>query len=108
MRVLVLALLVAWALEAGAYLSPIAVVASRNGKLLYVAEAGAGQVAVLDPASGAVTARIPLPGRPTGLALSPDGARLFVTDASQQGNLYIVATAGAAGSYKRIIGCHSR
>jgi len=104
MRVAILALLAAWMLEAGAYLSPIAVVASRDGKLLYVAEAGAGQVAVVDLATGSVSARIPLEGSPTGLALSPDGARLFVTDASPRGKVYIVATAGATPVGSIVVG----
>ncbi len=70
---------------AAEYLSPSAVVADKSGKNLYVAEATARQVAVVEPASGKVIGTIGLSGRPSGLALSPDGKRLFVTLAEPTG-----------------------
>ena len=59
--------------------SPCALAATRDGKTLYVAEHATRQVAVLDTASGRVTATVPLPGPPTGVVLGPKGSRLYVT-----------------------------
>lgn len=75
-----------------AYLSPVAVVASKDGKALYVAEATANQVAVFDTARGTVTDTVGLGDSPSGLALSLDGARLYVTVASPEGRVHVVNT----------------
>ena len=53
-----------------AYLSPLAMVADPQGKLLYIAEFTARQIAVFETASERVRRTIPLPDRPSGLALS--------------------------------------
>ena len=60
-------------------LSPVAVAASADGKTLYVAEATANRVAVVDPMAGKATSQVALPTAPNGLALSSDGKRLFVS-----------------------------
>ena len=78
------------AAEAAAYLGPTAVVASQDGKSLLVANTDAKQVAVVDIAGGKVTKSIPVPAEPTGLALSPDGATLYVTCAAPQGTVCVV------------------
>lgn len=72
------------------YLSPVALAADKEGKTLYVAEATAHQVAVLDLASGKVTATVKVSGEPGGLALAPDGATLYVAIASPEGAIDVV------------------
>lgn len=73
------------------YLSPSAVCAGKDGAVVYVAESGAKQVAVFDVAKGAVTGTFAVPEPPSGLALSADGATLFVTGASPEGNVHLVS-----------------
>ncbi|MEI6782511.1 MAG: c-type cytochrome [Verrucomicrobiota bacterium] len=92
-----IACLAAWPTRASSistptYLSPAALAATADGKLVFVACATANEVAVFDVASGGVTRRIPVPGSPSGLALSPDGARLYVTCAAPQSSVRVVET----------------
>ena len=72
------------------YLSPLALCAGKDGGVLYVAESTGKQVAVLDLGKGVVTGTISVPEPPSGLALSPDGSRLYITGASPGGNVHIV------------------
>jgi YVTN family beta-propeller protein len=72
------------------YLSPSAIVADSDGKTLYIAEETANQAAVFDVAGGKVKKVISLPGRPSGLALTPDGKTLYVTIAAAEGSVQIV------------------
>jgi len=72
------------------YLSPLALVADNQGKMLYVAEATAKQVAVFNIAAGKVTKVISLPGQPSGLALAPDGQTLYVTAGVANGGVHVV------------------
>jgi len=72
------------------YLGPIDVVASADGKSLFVVNADAKQIAVVDPAGGKVSKSIAMPAQPTGLVLSPDGATLYVTCAAPQGSVCVV------------------
>jgi YVTN family beta-propeller protein len=74
------------------YLSPLALVADNQGKILYVAEATAKQIAVFDIAAGKVTKVISLPDQPSGLALAPDGSRLYVTAAVPKGRIHVLNT----------------
>jgi len=83
------------------YLSPIAVIADKAGKTLYVAEATGHQIGVVDVASGKVTKNLPLPGEARGLTLSPDGKRLVAAAGVPDGKLVIFDTNPAAG-YKQI------
>ncbi len=76
------------------YLSPVALVADQAGKTLYVAEATAKQVAVLDVAGGKVTKNLALPAAATGLALSPDGKRLYVTCGVADGSVVVIDLPG--------------
>jgi len=71
--------------EAAAYLGPKAVAASQDGKTLYVVNADAKQIGVVEVGSGKVTRSISMPAKPTGLVLSPDGATLYVTCADPEG-----------------------
>ena len=73
------------------YLSPLALVADNEGKMLYVAEATAKQVAVFNIAASKVTKVISLPGQPSGLAVSPDGLLVYVTAGGPEGQVYVVA-----------------
>ena len=61
------------------YRSPISLVTDREGTTLYIAEATARQVAVLDIADNRVRDTIPLNDNPSGLVLSRDGSKLYVT-----------------------------
>jgi len=76
--------------ETGAYLSPISVVAGGDGKVLYVAEATADQVAVFNIASGKVTKAISVADNPVGLAISADGSELYVTSAVPAGKVQVI------------------
>ena len=81
------------AAEAGKYVGPTDVVASPDGKRLFVVAADAGQVMVVDVAGGNVTKTIACPTRPTGLAVAADGATLYVTCTGVQGTVCIVDVA---------------
>ncbi|MFH1884367.1 MAG: c-type cytochrome [Planctomycetota bacterium] len=72
------------------YLSPAALVADNQSKTLYIAQATAKQVAVFNIAAGKVTKAFSLPGNPSGLALSADRSRLYVTCALTKGRVKVV------------------
>jgi YVTN family beta-propeller protein len=76
----------------GQWLSPH-VLAGGNGNVLYVAAATSKKVIVFDPVSEQVVGEIPLPCLPSGMALSSDARRLYVTAASPSGEVYGVDTA---------------
>ncbi len=75
----------------GQWLSPH-VLAGGKGNVLYVAAATSKKVIVFDPASEKVVGEIPLPCLPSGMVLSPDALRLYVTGASPGGEVYRVDT----------------
>lgn len=77
-------------------LSPLAMVPSGDGALLYVAQATARQVAVYDLAAKRVAKVISfeVAGDLTGLALSPDGQTLAVTVAGPKGEILLQPTVG--------------
>jgi DNA-binding beta-propeller fold protein YncE len=74
-------------------LSPVALVASPDGRTLFVACATANRVLEFDVARGQVTRTVAVPLPPTGLALSADGARLFVTCAAPESQVCVVDVA---------------
>ncbi len=78
------------AAEAGKYVGPIDVVASPDGKSLFVVAADASQILVVDVAGGNVAKAIACPAEPTGLAVAADGAKLYVTCAGVKGTVCIV------------------
>ena len=80
------------------YLSPLDVVADGSGKTLYIAEKTAGQIAVLDIGSMKVTKTISIPAQPTGLALAPDGSKLYVTGDGSDGRVFVVNTSTGKAS----------
>jgi DNA-binding beta-propeller fold protein YncE/mono/diheme cytochrome c family protein len=69
------------------YLSPIAMVADKAGKTIYIAQATAGQIAVFDVATRNVTANIDIGLPVSGVAISPDGTTLYVTAGGAEGKL---------------------
>ncbi|MFQ6035164.1 MAG: beta-propeller fold lactonase family protein [Sedimentisphaerales bacterium] len=70
--------------------SPVALVADKQGKTLYVAESTANQVAVFDIDAGRVTKEYCLPDSPSGLALAPNGLYLYVTSGADEGRVHVV------------------
>jgi DNA-binding beta-propeller fold protein YncE len=79
---------------AGAPVAPTAMVASADGRTLFVAGAMARAVWVLNP-QGVVQHKIAVPAAPSGLALSPDGSRLAVTCAAPQSVVCLIDVARA-------------
>jgi len=77
------------------YLSPTALVADSQGETIYIAEATANQIAVFDTKTAKVKATISLPAEPTGLALTGDGATLYVTCGGQKGCVCVIDTRNA-------------
>ncbi len=72
------------------YLSPLDIVADEAGKTLYIAEHTASQIAVLDVGNLKVIKTIPVPANPSGLALAPDGSKLYVTGGESAGRVFVV------------------
>ncbi len=70
-------------------ISPLALAASSDGKLVYVAEAGARKIAVFDLATCKITGSISLPLPPTGVAAAADGSALYVTLESPRGEVFV-------------------
>jgi YVTN family beta-propeller protein len=71
-------------------LAPMALTATADGSRLFIAGASANEVVVFDVASRAVTTHFAVPHTPSGLALSPDGARLYVTCAAPQSTVRVL------------------
>ena len=74
------------------YLSPTAVVADPQRQTLYIAQNTAKQIAVFDTKTTKVTATIDVPAEPTGIALTGDGAFLYVTCGRQKGSVCVIDT----------------
>jgi YVTN family beta-propeller protein len=75
----------------GQWLSPH-VLAGGKGNVLYVAAATSKKVIVFDAAAEKVIDEIPLPCLPSGMVLSSDALRLYVTAASPNGEVYTLDT----------------
>jgi YVTN family beta-propeller protein len=84
----------------GTYLSPGAMVAGGDGRMLFAACATGNRVLVFDIAEGKVVREIPTPASPTGLALSNEGKQLVVTCAAPQSVVCLIGvdTGEVAGS----------
>ncbi|MCX6922670.1 MAG: c-type cytochrome [Verrucomicrobia bacterium] len=79
---------------------------SPDGQTLYVACAAARLVLVLNTGQRQIAKRFALPGEPSGLALSRDGTRLFVTCAAPLSQVCIMdSTAGKV--LKTLVGGHT-
>lgn len=75
------------------YLSPSDLVATRDGKQLFIACATARKVLVFDMEVGSVRDSIGVPDSPVGLTLSPDEKQLFVTCAAPKSTICIIDVA---------------
>jgi DNA-binding beta-propeller fold protein YncE len=73
-------------------LSPTALVADDQGERIYVAEADAEQIAVFDTRTSKVTTTIKMRAELSGLALTGDGAILYVTCGGSEGCVGVVDT----------------
>ena len=72
------------------YRSPIDLVVNEAGTRLYVAESTAQRISVFDTDDEKTSGTIPLPAAPSGLTLSADGEKLFVTGGVAEGRLWVV------------------
>jgi len=79
--------------EHNGYLSPTALAATKDGKTLFIACATANRVLCLDTTSRKVLDAITVPQPPSGLVLSPDNVRLFVTCAAPESKVCMVDVA---------------
>ena len=70
--------------------SPTALVATADGKRLFIACATANQVAVFDTAAARIIGRIDVPESPLGLARSKDGSRLYVACAAPSSTICVI------------------
>lgn len=89
---IVLAGITCAASAADEYLSPTALVADNKSEIIYIAEATAKQIAVFDTKIQLVITTIEVPAEPTGLALTGDGAMLYVTCGGSQGCVAVIDT----------------
>jgi DNA-binding beta-propeller fold protein YncE len=72
------------------YLSPVAMAADKAGKTIYIAQATGNRIDVFDVAGEKVTRSIKIDEPVTGLALSGDESKLYVTCAAVHGYLRTV------------------
>jgi YVTN family beta-propeller protein len=72
------------------YLSPVAIVADKAGKTLYIAESTANRIDVLDVVSEKVTKSIDVGQPVSGVVLSRDETKLYVTAAVPMGHLCVI------------------
>ena len=72
------------------YLSPIAMVADKAGKTIYIAQADGQRVDVFDVATRKVTASIDLALPVSGVTISPDESKLYATAGGAEGKLCVV------------------
>jgi YVTN family beta-propeller protein len=72
------------------YLSPIAILADKAGKTLYIAQATANRIDLMDVASEKVAKSIDIGQPVSGAVLSSDETKLYVTTATAQGSLCVI------------------
>jgi YVTN family beta-propeller protein len=73
-------------------LSPTALAATPDGATLFIAGATANHVAVFDTRAGRIVRTIAMPASPSGVTISADGTRLYVTCAAPSSTVCIVET----------------
>lgn len=78
------------------YLSPVAVAVSPDQSALYVAAHTGHRILAVDLGNKAVANTFALPGPPTGLCVSADGAALYVTLGTPKGSLLVMNRADGA------------
>ncbi len=84
------AIFLSHAAAAADYLSPIAVTADAEGKMLFVALATGKKVAFVNLVQGKVTHWVDLPAIPNGIALSADDKKLVVTTNDPAGTVAVL------------------
>jgi DNA-binding beta-propeller fold protein YncE/cytochrome c553 len=89
---------------AAPWLSPNAVVAAENGNTLFVSCEDAMAVMAVDLSRREVLRSIPVAGEPSGLAVSQDGSRLYVTCAAPRSKICVLNAATGASLYEVAIG----
>ena len=72
------------------YLGPVAVIAAKDGSRLFVANADAKQISVVNTADGKVMQSISMPAAPTGMVLSPDGTKIYVACAAPRSTVCVL------------------
>lgn len=72
------------------YLSPLSVVSSDDGGMLYVAEATGEKVSFVDAATEKVVKSVEVSGLVSGIALSADGEKLYVTGGVYDGVVSVI------------------
>jgi DNA-binding beta-propeller fold protein YncE len=84
-----------WAVasNSGSYLSPTALAATGDGQTLFIACANSRQILYWDVVGRKVVHNVTLPLPPSGLTLSPDNARLYVTCAAPESRVCVVDVA---------------
>ncbi len=95
MKLILIACVLVWP-SAAQWCSPESLVASKDGKTLYVGCATGNRVEVFDTGTRTVTRRIAMTAPVSGLALSTDETRLYVTCASAKSSVRVVALKSAA------------
>jgi YVTN family beta-propeller protein len=81
---------VACGLQAQDWCGPAAITVTRDSKTLYIGCSAGRRVEVFDLARREVVQRIAMPSPVSGLALSPDGARLYVTSAGPRSTVSVL------------------
>ena len=71
---------------------PTRIAIAPNGKHAYVANTFSGTVSVIDTAANAVSATIPVPSALEGIAISPEGQRVYVTSRAGQDAMVVIDT----------------
>lgn len=73
--------------------SPTALAATPDGGTLFIAGATANSIAVFDLKAGSIRGEIAVPASPSGVAVSRDGSRLYVTCAAPASTVCVVDVA---------------
>src|SRR4029450_73312 len=89
-------ILAATALAAGTLANPYAIAAP----IAYTSNEGSGTVSVIDTATDKVVATLKLGEKPRGIALSPDGGRLYLSD--QTANALVIVDTGKRTEIARV------
>lgn len=93
------------------YLSPTDLVPSPDKTKLYVAEQTAKKVAIVNVTAKSVTKKIKLPNEVTGIAVSPDGSKLYATCSSElwpEGFVYEIDESSGSITQKIKVGHSAR
>ncbi|NUM52257.1 MAG: c-type cytochrome [Candidatus Hydrogenedentes bacterium] len=74
--------------SADPYLSPLAI--AVRGDRLYVVDTTADRVVAVNPMKARVVRAFPTSDAPSGIAVSPDGKRLYVTAGAENGRVFVL------------------